>query len=145
MKAWFAIFAVFFSASVAAGAVNTQGWGDTAIAGYDPVAYFTESRPVEGSERFSYRWEGADWHFSSAANLERFIATPEAFAPQYGGYCAYAVANGYTAKIDPEAWRIVDGKLYLNYSRSVQQTWAGDIAGYIEKGDRNWPGIKAGL
>ena len=82
---------------------------------------------------------------SSAANRDRFAADPEKYAPQYGGYCAWAVAQGYTAKIDPEAWRIVDGKLYLNYSKDVQTQWSEDIPGNITKGDANWPKLRADL
>lgn len=131
--------------SAVAGSVNTQGNGNTAIQGYDPVAYFTDSKPIRGSNQFSYSWQGSSWHFSSAANRDSFIANPDAYAPQYGGYCAYAVASGYTAPIDPNAWRVVDAKLYLNYSKSVQKRWVKDIPGYIERGDKNWPEIKAGL
>ena len=88
---------------------------------------------------------GATWYFACAENRDRFAADPERYAPQYGGYCAWAVAHGYTAKIDPEAWKIVDGKLYLNYSKDVQADWAEDIPGNISKGDANWPKIHADL
>lgn len=115
-----------------------------AIRGYDPVAYFTESKPVKGKAEFTHEHEGAVWRFASAANRDAFAAEPERFAPQYGGYCAWAVAQGYTASIDPDAWRIESGKLYLNYSKSVQRRWERDIPGNIAKGDTNWPGIKAG-
>jgi len=116
-------------------------WGK-AIRGYDPVAYFTEGRPVEGAAEHTAEWRGATWRFASAANREAFVAAPERYAPRYGGYCAWAVSEGYTASIDPEAWRIVDGKLYLNYSKSVQQRWQKDIPGNIAKADRNWPGLR---
>ncbi len=115
-----------------------------AIRGYDPVAYFTEGRPVEGSGEFTAEWMGATWRFASAANRDAFQADPGRYAPQYGGYCAWAVSQGYTASIDPEAWRIVGDKLYLNYSKSVQGRWEKDIPGNIAKGDRNWPGLKDG-
>ncbi|MGL6313999.1 YHS domain-containing (seleno)protein [Vibrio sp. WXL103] len=110
-----------------------------AIKGYDPVAYFTQSMPIEGTRQFRYQWNGADWYFSSAQNRQKFIDDPQKYAPQYGGYCAWAVSKGYTAKIDPNAWSVVDGKLYLNYSKSVQRDWQQDIPGNIAKGDRNWP------
>ena len=110
-----------------------------AIRGYDPVAYFTEKKPVKGKKDFSHKWKGATWYFSSARNRDLFRDNPEKYAPKYGGYCAYAVSQGYTASIVPEAWRIVDGKLYLNYSKGVQQTWEQDIPGYIKLGDKNWP------
>ena len=95
-------------------------WLGKAIKGYDPVAYFTEGKPVEGSSDFTAEFDGATWYFASAQNRDAFVADPDKYAPQYGGYCAYAVANGSTAKIDPEAWSVVDGKLYLNYSNPVQ-------------------------
>src|SRR5512134_970368 len=97
-------------------AVNPNGSGDLALRGYDAVAYHTEGRPVAGRAEFEYRWNGARWRFASAAGRDRFAASPERYAPQFGGYCAYAVSRGYTADVDPEAWRIVDGALYLNYS-----------------------------
>ena len=90
-----------------------------ALKGYDVVAYFTEQRPVPGSEAFTHQWMGATWRFSSAQNRDQFAAEPERFAPQFGGYCAWAVSNNYTAPVDVTAWKIVDGKLYLNYNRKV--------------------------
>jgi len=110
-----------------------------AIRGYDPVAYFTEKKPVEGKKAFSHKWKGATWYFSSERNRDLFRADPEKYAPQYGGYCAYAVSQGYIASIVPEAWKIVDGKLYLNFSLGVQQTWEQDIPGYIKSADQKWP------
>ncbi|PDS77953.1 YHS domain-containing (seleno)protein [Rhizobium sp. L43] len=96
--------------------VNTGYFGDIAIKGYDPVAYFTENQAVEGSKEYSYRWLGATWHFSSAENRDLFKGDPSRYAPQYGGYCADGVSFGtVTTNIDPKAWRIIDGKLYLSY------------------------------
>lgn len=115
-----------------------------AIGGYDPVAYFSEGRPVEGKRAFSLKWKGATWYFSSAKHRDMFQANPEKYAPQYGGYCAYAVSQGYTASIDPEAWSIVDGKLYLNYSQSVKKLWEKDVPGHIKQANKNWPKILAG-
>ena len=115
--------------------------GGLAIRGYDPVAYLEQSTPVKGSARFSYQWRGATWRFASADHRDRFQAEPERYAPQYGGYCAYAVSKGHTASIDPEAWKIVDGKLYLNYSKGVQRKWEQDVPGNIVKADKNWPGL----
>ncbi len=128
-----------------AGKVYTTGRDGVAIGGTDPVAYFTDGRAVAGSREFTAEWNGAKWRFANAANLATFKAAPEKYAPQYGGFCAWAVSQGYTASIDPEAWKIVDGKLYLNYSKGVQNHWAGDIPGNIAKADGNWPGIRAGL
>jgi hypothetical protein len=112
-----------------------------AIQGYDPVAYFTEGRPVEGSRQFTHQWKGATWRFASAANRDRFAQAPDRYAPQYGGYCAYGVANGYAVKIDPQAWSVVDGKLYLNYSPAVQADWKKDVPGYIRRADAQWPKV----
>ncbi|WOD41606.1 YHS domain-containing (seleno)protein [Nodosilinea sp. E11] len=110
-----------------------------AIRGADPVAYFTEGKAVKGSADYETTWSGATWRFSNAENLAAFTADPEAYAPQYGGYCAKAVSGGSLASIDPEAWSIVDGRLYLNYSAGVQKQWQGDIAGNITKANQNWP------
>jgi hypothetical protein len=107
--------------------------------GYDPVAYFLEGKPVKGDPQFTYQWMGATWHFANAANRDTFAADPARHAPQFGGYCSWAVSQGYTANIDPQAWKIVDGKLYLNYNKSVQKTWEKDVATRIEEATRNWP------
>ena len=114
---------------------------DGAIRGYDPVAYFTLGEPTRGRDQFTASWQGATYKFASATNLELFKADSAAYAPQYGGYCAYAVAKGATAGTVPEAWTIVDGKLYLNYSLAVQQRWRKDVPGYIKAADRNWPAV----
>ncbi len=118
-----------------------SNWLGKAIAGYDPVAYFTEQKPVEGDSDFTTKWMGATWYFATAQNRDKFADMPEKFAPQYGGYCAYAVSQGYTAKIDPEAWKIVEGKLYLNYSKGVQKTWEANQTAFITAADKNWPGV----
>lgn len=121
--------------------VYTGIFSNLAVGGYDPVAYFTDNRPVKGDSRFAYEYKGAQWHFASAANRDRFIAEPERYAPQYGGYCAWAVSEGSTASADPKLWKIVDGKLYLNYDASVQKKWEKDIAGHIRRADANWPAV----
>lgn len=112
-----------------------------AVGGYDPVAYFTDQKPVQGRGDILYEWKGVTWRFASEKNRDVFKANPEKYAPQYGGYCAYAVAKGATAKGDPQAWKIVDGKLYLNLSPSVQKLWDKDIPGYIKAANKNWPGV----
>jgi len=137
------VFAAIGTAS--ASAINASTFGKVAIEGTDPVAYFTQGKPVEGKKDFSTKWNGATWRFATADNLAKFESNPSQYAPQYGGYCAWAVSQGYTASIDPEAWRIVDGKLYLNYSKNVQQTWQQDIPGNIAKANGNWPKIEADL
>jgi len=113
-----------------------------AIEGYDTVAYF-DGAPAQGKPEWTASWNGATWWFSSAANRDRFRAAPERYAPQYGGYCAKAVSEGQTASIDPEAWDVVDGKLYLNYSPKVRELWREDIPGRIRRADENWPKILA--
>jgi YHS domain-containing protein len=112
-----------------------------AVGGYDAVAYFSEKRPVKGSDDFKTSYKGATWRFASRENLEKFRADPTAYAPRYGGYCAWAVSQGYTAKGDPEYWRVVDGKLYLNYDANIQARWEKDIPGFIKKADANWPKV----
>ena len=108
--------------------------GNLALNGYDAVAYVTDGKPVKGLPQLSTTWSGAVWRLASAEHRDAFLKDPERYAPQFGGYCAWAVAHGYTANGDPEAWRIVDGKLYLNYSKRVQKRWEADIPGYSIKG-----------
>lgn len=124
---------------------NASRWTSVAIEGTDPVAYFTAGKPVEGSRDFTHEWNGAKWRFSSAKNRDLFKANPEKYAPQFGGWCAYAVSQGYTASIEPEAWSIVDGKLYLNYSLSVRKQWQADVPGHIRQGEKNWPRVSKAL
>jgi len=112
-----------------------------AVKGYDMVAYFTQHKPVKGSSSYKHTWKDAQWRFSSQENLDLFKANPEQYAPQYGGYCAWAVAHNSTAGIDPKAWKIIEGNLYLNYSLKIQKQWSEDIPGYIEKADANWPAV----
>lgn len=123
----------------------TDGFSDEKliIKGYDPVAYFTTGKPVKGLKDLEYQWMGATFRFSNKENLELFKKAPEKYAPQYGGYCSYAVSQGYTAPVDPEAWDIVNGKLYLNYSKSVQKKWREKRDEYIAAADKNWPELKA--
>ena len=135
------VMALFSAQTASAAEPVYQSFLGTAIDGTDPVAYFEEGRPIEGSSDFKHEWNGATWRFSSEENRALFAANPEKYAPQYGGYCAWAVSKGYTASTDPEAWKIVDGKLYLNYSKSVQATWEQDVPGNIAKGDANWPSL----
>jgi YHS domain-containing protein len=113
-----------------------------AIDGYDPVAYFTEQKPVKGSSEFRSDFHGSTFQFASAAHRDAFVGNPEKFVPQYGGYCAYGMAKGYKAKIDPAAFTVVGDKLYLNYSETVRSQWLTDIPGYIRKADVNWPDLK---
>ncbi|MFD0917624.1 YHS domain-containing (seleno)protein [Pseudahrensia aquimaris] len=113
-----------------------------AINGYDPVAYFTEGKPVKGNASFSADWEGVKLHFASAANRDTFLSNPTKYAPKYGGHCAFAAAKGYIAKTVPEAFSIVDGRLYLNFSLGVKKQWDGNRTEFIKSADKNWPEIK---
>lgn len=109
-----------------------------AVRGYDVVAYHTIGEPLAGDAAYSTIYNDAEWHFSSEENLQLFRQDPSRYAPQYGGYCAYAMSKGWVVSTDPHAWQIEDGKLYLNYSLGVRNTWRKDIPGYIEKADGNW-------
>lgn len=110
-----------------------------AIGGYDPVAYFTEHMPVMGSPEFQSIHRGSTFQFVSAANRHAFAAEPDKYAPQYGGFCAYGMAKGYKATIDPAAFSVIHGTLYLNYSDAVRTRWLSDVPGYIQQADANWP------
>jgi YHS domain-containing protein len=136
------ILFVFALSAHAAGESNIDSSG-LALKGYDPVAYFTEKKPVQGKSEFTARHEGATYRFATAANRDAFVAAPEKYAPQYGGYCAYGMASGYKAPIEPDAWTVVDGKLYLNYNQSVRSRWSSDIPGYLRKADANWPVVRS--
>ncbi len=112
-----------------------------AVGGYDPVAYFTDGKPVEGKKEITTSWKGVTWRFANEKNRDTFVAKPEAYAPQYGGFCAFAVASGGTAKGDPKVWKVVDGKLYLNLDSGVQKLWERDVPGNISRANKNWPRI----
>jgi YHS domain-containing protein len=112
-----------------------------AIKGYDPVAYFTEGKPVAGSPEHTFEYKGSTFRFASPANRDTFTADPEKYAPRYGGFCAFGAAGGYKAKIEPEAFTIVDDKLYLNYNGAIQERWRKDVAGYVAKADAKWPEV----
>ena len=119
------------------------GADGVALHGYDPVAYFTNGKPVPGTAQFEYTWSDVKWRFSSAANRDAFAKAPSMYAPQFGGYCAWAVSRNYTADVDPAAFAVVNGKLYLNYSTLIQARWRLDRDGNIAKADANWPGLLA--
>ncbi len=138
------VFLAFhFSGLAGAGEYNTGYFGNVAIEGYDPVAYFTEKRAVKGSDEFSINWLGADWNFSSERHKRLFSKNPIKYAPQFGGHCADGIAYGnFTSNIDPTAWRIIDGKLYLNADQGAAVE-IEEIDGQIAKAEENWPKIKA--
>ncbi|BBB29827.1 YHS domain-containing (seleno)protein [Neptunomonas japonica] len=144
-KIWGSVVAtilMIFSLQVSAKPpIYTSYFSDLAVAGYDTVAYFTESKPIKGNKRFVTEYKGAEWRFKNADNLAAFKATPEKYAPQYGGYCAWAVANNDTAKGDPLQWTVHNGKLYLNYDAKVQSKWLKDKQSFISSADKNWPNV----
>lgn len=132
--------------ALADGGVYVGVEGETvAISGYDAVSYFEgDGTPLEGDAQYSVTWNGADWHFASQANADKFKANPDAYAPQYGGHCAWAMSRGSLAPGDATLYKIVDGKLYLNFNEQVQQTWVKDIPGFIAKSDPAWKEIPEG-
>ncbi len=109
-----------------------------AVHGYDVVAYFTDGRPMRGTALYTHRWRDSEWRFASAAHRDAFAADPDRYAPQFGGFCAFGVAQGAQVDIDPTAWSIVDGRLYLNYNHSIQRQWMRDTAGLIRQANDNW-------
>ncbi len=121
--------------------IYTAYFSNLAAGGYDVTAYFTESKPVKGKKAFKTKHEGAEWLFASKENLDKFTADPQKYAPQYGGYCAWAVSQGNTAKGDPLLWTVHADKLYLNYNQEVNKSWRADIDNLIEVGDQNWPSV----
>ena len=129
------------SPSYAKDAIYTSFFNNKAVGGYDAVSYFQEGGPKEGLKDFSIQHKGATWYFTNQENLDLFTADPEKYSPQYGGYCAYAVAIDQTAKGDPLQWYIEKDKLYLNINKSIRTKWLGNIDGYIEDAEKNWPTV----
>ena len=124
--------------------VGVEG-ANIAVGGYDTVSYFQgEGAPVQGSEQFTVQYNGAEFRFANQANADTFAADPDTYAPQYGGHCAWAMSRGRLAPGDPTLYKIHDGKLYLNFNRNVQQTWLGDIDGFISRSDPAWIDIPEG-
>jgi len=139
---FFLCFALITFSVVKAQKASVYSSNGKAINGYDPVAYFTEGKPVKGNEKLNYQWNGATWYFSNKQNFDAFKAMPEKYAPQYGGYCAYGTYEGHKAPTDPAAWTVENNKLYLNYNKKVQGLWNKDRNKYIEVADKNWVEIK---
>lgn len=121
--------------------VYTSVLSRVAVGGYDPVAYFTDGRPVRGTTQFRTTHRGYEYRFASAEHLAAFRANPARYLPQYGGYCAWAVSQGYTAAGNPNNWRVVDGRLYLNYNGEIQSRWERDIPGHVRNANANWPRV----
>ncbi len=137
-------FAAFVSASPALAderPVYTAPFSSVGVGGYDVVAYFTDGRPVRGTTQFRATHQNVEYRFASAEHLAAFQANPARYLPQYGGYCAWAVSQGYTASANPNNWRIVDGKLYLNYNTEIQRRWEQDIPGHVRNANTNWPRV----
>ncbi|MEN7548114.1 YHS domain-containing (seleno)protein [Rapidithrix thailandica] len=141
LRIYLSIAAVLFAFSACAQKAEVFATKKGAIDGYDPVAYFKQHKAVKGNHTYSEQWNGATWYFSSKENLDAFTQDPEKYAPQFGGYCAYAVANGYTAKSEGDAWKIVEGKLYLNYNLKVKEQWQEKQTEYIKSARQNWPKV----
>lgn len=121
--------------------IYTNGTSNVALNGYDTVSYFLESKPLKGLKEYNTVYNGATWHFASKENLHTFILDPERYAPQFGGYCAYAVSRNTTASVKPHIYNIHDGKLYLNYSQGVQKRWLKNLKKGIQKANKNWPKV----
>ncbi|WP_323751445.1 YHS domain-containing (seleno)protein [Marinobacter sp.] len=122
-------------------AVYTGLLSNTGAGGYDTVSYFETGKATKGSSDYTTEYQGVTWRFANAQNLASFEANPEHFAPAYGGYCAWAVAQGNLAKGDPQHWTIRDDRLYLNYNQAIQNLWLADPEGFIQQADANWPEI----
>jgi YHS domain-containing protein len=135
---------VLLAPSRASAEVFTAIIPGVAAGGHDVVAYFTQGRPTRGNAQIAWNWNGATWRFASAANREAFMADPARYAPAYGGHCAWAAAQGYKAKGDPANWRIVEGRLFLNYDDRIQALWERNIASFVMEADRRWPGLRNG-
>jgi hypothetical protein len=127
------------SHSVHADAVINKDKNGLALKGFDAVAYFNQGKAIEGKKEFEHTWMDATWRFSTAENHDLFAKSPEKYAPQFGGYCAFGVTGGYLAPTDPTAWKVVEGKLYLNYDKDIQKKWSEDIPGNIKKANEKWP------
>lgn len=140
LKSIFISIALLVSANAfAADPIETGTFNNNAIYGYDTVAYFTQNKAVKGNKKITTEWRGALWHFSSEEHKAMFVAEPEKYAPQYGGYCAYAMSDGRLVGIDEDAFTILDGKLYLNYSKSVMKEWRTNTELFIKEADAEYP------
>ena len=128
-------------ARAAEGPLNLDRAG-LAMRGYDPVAYFREGKPIQGRSEFAATHDGATYRFASAPNRDAFVAAPSRYLPAYGGYCAWAAAQGYKADADPQAFAVVGDRLFLNYNRDVHRTWEKDVGGNVTKADANWPKLR---
>ncbi|EEY99356.1 hypothetical protein VOA_001705 [Vibrio sp. RC586] len=143
MKYWLGLILFFVSTlGMAQDQIYTGIFSNKALDGYDTVAYFTENKPVKGLPQFKTEYKGAEWFFASQQNLDSFVSDPEKYAPQFGGYCAWAVSekNDF-APGDPQYWAIEDGKLYLNYDKKIKGLWDKDRTHHIVQANKNWPAL----
>ncbi|NOT21966.1 MAG: YHS domain-containing protein [Nitrospiraceae bacterium] len=122
--------------------INKTTFGNVALKGYDPVAYFREGKPVKGRKEFTLEYADANWQFANSRNRDLFAAGPEKYAPQYGGFCAWGISQAKFFDGDPEVWKITEGKLYVNYNEEIEKIWEQDIPSFIEKADHNWPTLE---
>ncbi|MCP4237996.1 MAG: YHS domain-containing protein [Aestuariibacter sp.] len=129
--------------AIALDEINTPWYSNVAIEGHDPVGYFLQNAAVKGSKAHKLKWNGVEWHFYSADNKALFESDPEKYAPQYGGYCAWAASQNQVAGVDPEQFSLIDGKLYLNYDEEVKNRWMLNTTKNIADADKNWPGLLA--
>ena len=132
---------LLLAAAQPGGSVN-KGQEGVAVKGYDVVAYFDQKKPMEGDPKYSYEYNGAKYNFVSSEHLALFAKSPEAYLPQYGGYCAVGTSMGHKADIDPESWAVIDNKLYLNSSKGAQKLFDKDPQAAIKQADRNWVKLK---
>ena len=137
------IISLYLGNALALDAINTPWYSNVAIDGHDPVGYFLENKAVKGKKSLKLEWQGVTWRFANSENKALFEASPGKYAPQYGGYCAWAVSQNTTAGIDPEQFSIIDGKLYLNYDKEIKNKWLTDTTRHIAVGDKNWPALLA--
>ena len=133
------VFSGVFSNAEAKNSFHTRG--GQALEGYDAVSYFTQGNAVRGSPSYAASWGGVEWLFSSAKNRDTFLSNPSRYAPQFGGYCAYGISQGYRVRGDPEQWSVYKGKLYVNYSAGVKRQWQARKDSYITQARGRWPSI----
>ena len=127
------------TAAFSADPIETGTFNNKAIYGYDTVAYFTDNKALKGNKKINFEWRGAQWHFATQEHRDMFVSDPEKYAPQYGGYCAYAMSDGRLVGIDEDAFTIHEGKLYLNYSNSVMKEWRAEMSRFIAEADALYP------
>ncbi len=136
----FLVLAAWSAMAAAKELLNVDGNG-VAIQGYDPVAFFTDNRPIKGSPQFQSEYKGAKYYFVSSEHKAAFEKEPAKYEPQFGGYCAYGVSHGRKAPIKIEAWQIVNGRLLMQYDLDIKGEFNRDQQGSLKKADENWPGL----